>query len=228
MKARCRHGNRKERLKKEMEIELKYRLPKEVDIDAIFSDPDIEAIKDADSEESLDMQAVYFDTEDIRLSRDGIAYRVRREGNRIIGTLKWNGSSDEGMHVREEINVPIDDESKLTEPDISIFSESDIYDTLCRAVGDRKLKKMMTIEFTRRRARLDNGRAICELSADLGSVFADDKEAPISEMEIELYSGSREAMEELGAEIATKFGLVPENRSKFRQGLELSQNGNYL
>ena len=48
-----------------------------------------------------------------------------------------------------------------------------------------------------------------------------DKEGIISEMEVELYSGSREDMEAFGEMLTSKFNLVPENRSKFKQGLEL-------
>ena len=93
-----------------MEIELKYLIEDKAVIDQIFADPYLSSIKDEKTEEKMEMHAVYFDTEDRRLYREGIAFRVRKEGTRIVGTLKWNGSSEDGMHKREEINVPVSDE----------------------------------------------------------------------------------------------------------------------
>ena len=83
-----------------MEIELKYRIEDETVIDTIFQDPYIEMIKDKQTEETIKMYAIYFDTEDRRLLKEGIAFRIRREGCSLQATLKWNGSSEEGMHRR--------------------------------------------------------------------------------------------------------------------------------
>ncbi|MCR4669020.1 MAG: CYTH domain-containing protein [Clostridia bacterium] len=205
-----------------MEIELKYHLPDAETAEKLFNDEYVREIADADSESRMDMLAVYFDTEDHRLGREGITFRVRREGSRLVGTLKWNGSSEDGMHVREEINVPVRELEKLREPDPGIFRQSEMFETLKKTIGSRVLKKQIEIEFVRRKIRLDSGKVICELSEDRGRVISGSKEAPISEVEIELYSGSREEMEKIGAELAAKYGLVPENRSKFKQGLDLN------
>ena len=40
-------------------------------------------------------------------------------------------------------------------------------------------------------------------------------------MEIELYSGDQEELTALGDKVAAKYGLVPEERSKFARGLRL-------
>ena len=206
-----------------MEIELKYHVNDEETANLVFDSEDIKSITDEGSEESIVMRAVYFDTEDRRLSRELMTFRVRREGQKIIGTIKWNGKSESGMHVREEINIPISDESKLETPDIEIFSETPIYDDLKRVVGNRVLTKVIETDVIRRQARIDTGKSICELSYDSGKIFAGGKEGIISEMEIELYSGDREDMENLGQILSEKFGLTPETRSKFRQGLELME-----
>ena len=206
-----------------MEIELKYHVNDQAVADAIFESDEIKKITDIDSEETIAMKAVYYDTEDRRLSRDLMTFRIRREGARLVGTLKWNGQSDEGMHEREELNVPILDEGKIDSPDIEIFSETPMYDELRRIVGHRSISKVIEVEVIRRQVRVDTGRAICELSYDNGKVYAGNSEGVISEMEIELYSGEKEDMERLGNELAAKYGLVPENRSKYKQGLELLQ-----
>lgn len=204
-----------------MEIELKYLVDSEETANRIFSDEYICSIKDADTEETLDMQAVYFDTEDRRLFREGIAFRVRKEGEVLQATLKWNGSSEDGMHVREEINVPVDDESKLVTPDIKIFELSEMSQVLEDLVGERKLEPLVNMNFTRRQVRVDTGSSISELSVDLGEILCNGQFARISELEIELFSGSEEDMKELGEKIASKYGLKSENTSKLKRGLDL-------
>lgn len=204
-----------------MEIELKYHIDDPKKINEIFLDPEICRIKDENTDETVEMHAVYFDTEDRRLHREAIAFRVRKEGSRLIATLKWNGSSDEGMHKREEINVPVTDERKLYQPDIHIFDQSQMCEELERIVGARTLHPVIEVYFNRRQARLDSGSCICEISADLGEIRCGEKTAPISELELEFYSGDEEEMTVLGQSIAERFQLTWENRSKFKRGLDL-------
>ena len=206
-----------------MEIELKYLIEDKAVIDQIFADPYLSSIKDEKTEEKMEMHAVYFDTEDRRLYREGIAFRVRKEGTRIVGTLKWNGSSEDGMHKREEINVPVSDEEKLRTPDIQIFSQSEMCEVLRQVVGHRTLIPVMDICFTRRQVRVDTGKSISELSVDIGQVVCGGKTAPISEMEIELYSGEEGDFLALGKKIAEKYQLKPEDTSKYKRGPDLMQ-----
>ena len=204
-----------------MEIEFKYKIPDSELAERIFSDPDIIAITDDDSEETIDLHAIYFDTDDRRLSREGITFRTRKEGSSYIATIKWNGSSENGLYVREEINVPLPDITKFKIPDYGVFSQSPMYDTLQDVIGTRELKKRVEVKVTRRQIRIDTGKSICEISYDNGVVINGSSQGTISEMEVELYSGSREDMEEFGETLSEKYGLEPENRSKFKQGIEL-------
>ena len=206
-----------------MEIEFKYHIDSEEQAEAIFSDPEIIPLIDENSEETIELNALYFDTIDRRLGREGITFRTRREGERYVATMKWNGSGENGLHVREEINIPIDDEEKFLHPNVDVFCQSEMCQVLKDAIGNRELLKRVEVIVTRRQARVDTGKSICEISYDKGIVKNGDKEAPISEMEIELYSGDREDMEIFGEKLAKKHGIFPENRSKFKQGLELEQ-----
>lgn len=204
-----------------MEIELKYRISGSDQVRLIMNDPEIAPLIDSDSEETIDMYACYFDTADHRLMREGVSFRVRRENKRIVATVKWNGTSEDGMHEREEINIPVDDESRLKTPDIDIFAQSPMRDTLKRLIGDRELRCIMETVFERRQVRIDTGAAIMEMSADIGRVICDGSTGDISELEIELYSGDRNELERFGGDLAAKYALMPENRSKLRQGLDL-------
>lgn len=204
-----------------MEIELKYILDSMEDVEKIFSDEFIRSITDENSEEEDDYRAIYYDTSDRRFSRENMVLRIRQEGRRCFATLKWNGSSDSGFHQREEINVPVADDSAMENPSVEVFNQSQMIGELRKLLGDRKLIPVMEMRFRRKQMRLDTGKSICELSADVGEIICGERTAPISELELELYSGSREDMEALGAKISAKFGLKPGEKSKFRQGLDL-------
>ena len=205
-----------------MEIEFKYKIDNPQIAEKIISDPDIVAITDDNSDETIDLHAIYFDTAERRLSREGITFRTRKEGANYVATVKWNGASENGLHEREEINVPMGvDSGRFETPDIDLFAQSPMCDRLKEIIGARKLIKRVEVKVQRRQIRIDTGKSICEISYDSGIVINGDKEGIISEMEVELYSGSREDMEAFGEMLTSKFNLVPENRSKFKQGLEL-------
>lgn len=206
-----------------MEIELKYILENEEDVEKIFSDEYIKSIADDNSEEEDDYRAVYYDTEDRRFYREGMAFRLRKEGRRCFATLKWNGSSESGFHQREEINIPVSGGIDADEPTVEVFRQSHMIDQLRKLQGNRRLIPVMEMNFRRRQVRLDTGKSICELSADVGEIICGEKRAPILELEVELYSGSREDMEALGKRIAERFSLKPGEKSKFRQGQDLME-----
>lgn len=204
-----------------MEIELKYMLDSKVKGERIFEDEYVQSIMDKNSEELIHMEAVYFDTAEKRLNREGIIFRVRRENSKIIATLKWNGVNEDGMHKREEINVPLTDPSRLENPDVDIFSQSPMCQTLKDLVGEKKLLPVMKMDFDRRQVRLDTGSSICELSVDYGQIHCGGKTGTISELEVELYSGKVGDLEEIGRKLSEKYFLKPGVKSKFKQGIDL-------
>lgn len=204
-----------------MEIEMKYLLRDRKQADEILDDELVKAVQDEGSFETIDMLAVYYDTPDRKLTKEGIALRVRREGEYYVATMKDKGNSIEGMHKRKEINVRLSDEEMISSPDVTIFKESDAYEQLLSIAGKGKLSPVLSMEFERRQVRIDTGGAISVLSFDDGKIEAGEKVLPIMEMEIELYSGSEEELLGYGRKIADKFGLQPEDRSKFVRGYDL-------
>ena len=158
-----------------MEIELKYKLNEASDADAIFDDVRILDMADAGSEKHIKMHAVYFDTKDGNLSSKGMVFRAREEGEKLMATLKWDGVSIDGLHVREEINVPLNDRVYLQKPDIKVFSESDIFEELESIVDGKELVLMMEMNFVRRAVRLDNGVGISSGANFIGALMLQNK-----------------------------------------------------
>ena len=203
-----------------MEIELKYYLNDEIAKERIFNDKHLTEIKDPDFDETIEMKAVYMDTAQKDLMKKEMAFRVRREGERMVATLKWGGSAKDGLHVRGELNVPVD-EQFVRSPNVDVFKGSEIYEEIKAAAGDRALQKVMEMDFTRKEIRVDTGKSISVISLDEGWIRTDGGDAPISELEIEFYSGDQDDMIELGMELAAKYNLQTSDKSKYQRGLEL-------
>lgn len=200
-----------------MEIELKYKIPADVIAEDIWKDKIFSDMEEAGSREEICLDAKYFDTDDCDLAENEIAYRIRREGERIVAALKWKGHSDGALHVREEINVPVMND----EANISVFNESEIGRELTNIVGGKQLKCFLETKFHRRRFRIDTGTGIFELSVDTGRIVTDFGEEPISEVEIELFSGEKEELLELGERLQNKYQLETEEISKYARGIEI-------
>ena len=207
-----------------IEVELKYIIPDKNEAENIWQDADLVKMEEDNSREKLSFKASYFDTEDSILAKNNIAFRVRIEGSRSIASLKWNGTSEGALHTREEINVPIDDEACLIMPNPALFKESEIGAELISLIAEKPLVNVMEVGFLRRRVRVDTGNSIIEVSIDTGDIITDQGTLPICELELELFSGSRDELIELGNKLAERYSLVPEELSKYARGLMLANN----
>lgn len=204
-----------------MEIEMKYALPSKEVADNIWADPRLTALCDMSSRESLVMKAIYFDTEDWVLARNNVAVRVRSEGDSCFATLKWGGNYTDGMHSREEINIPVDDESCFMMLPSDIFSVAEEGREMMALTGNKPLINLFEMRFLRRRVRLQFKTTVAELSIDLGSITSDKGECPICELEIELFAGEPEGIKALGQTLAQHFKLAPKESSKFADGMKM-------
>ena len=204
-----------------MEIEMKYTIRDKETAEAIWEDDYFNEISDASSRETVYMKSAYFDTEEGILLKNDVAFRVRMEGNKVVASLKWNGSSSEGLHTREEVNVPVDDPACFLEPSPEIFQESDQGRAMMELIGEERLYSILEMNFIRRRFRVDYGKSIMELAIDTGDILTTCGEVPICEPEIELFSGEQEDVIALGDILKEKYDLIPLDASKYARGLKL-------
>jgi len=211
-----------------MEIEMKYGIGDKEIAQKIWEDDYLLGMEEKDSREKVYMKASYFDTDDYILSGNDIAFRVRMEGSRIVASLKWNGASEKGLHTREEINVPVNDEACFIMPDPDIFKESDIGRDMIALVAGKPLHSMLETRFLRSRMRIDTGKSICEIAIDEGEIVTDYGTLPICELEIELFSGDQEEVRQIGDTLAQKYGLSEEDRSKYARGLKMLEDHKYI
>ena len=203
-----------------MEIEMKYGIVDEKTAADIWDDEYLLSMEEADTREKVQMRASYFDTDDYVLSENDIALRVRKEGSKTVATLKWRGKNEGGLHIREEINVPMPEGSSAA-PDPMIFKESEIGQEVITLIGFNKLHCIMETNFVRSRFRIDSGEGIMEVSLDKGEIVTAAGKAPINEIEIELFTGEQEALEKVTQTLVEKYDLQPEVKSKYKRGLDL-------
>lgn len=203
---------------KEWETELKLYFLDEERWSEIFASSVVTRL--AVSPPAVDqLEAQYFDTAGNSLQKAGIAYRIRREKGQWVAAVKYGGSSNSGLHQRQEWNVLID--KPLPKGDY--FQGTTIEKPLYDALGQEELIPQYCTRFERQYVNLrteDGG--LVELAADRGEIVVGEKKEPICEIELEVKEGKNDIILTLGAELANEFPLVPEWRSKYYRALLLA------
>lgn len=162
---------------------------------------------------TIQMETTYYDTFDGKFSARQWTLRRRMENGRSICTLKTPGEGNGRQEWETEcgnIMAAIPMLCKLGSPqELMIFSISGLR-PLCGA------------KFTRLARILEIPGGKVELALDRGVLTGGGRECPLLEVEVELKEGSEEAMLAFSAQLAEKYRLIPENRSKFRRSLGLA------
>jgi triphosphatase len=184
------------------EIELKFLLDR-ADIAALLAAlPAGEAALKA-------MQAVYYDTAGDTLHRAGFGLRVRRTGLSRIQTLKSAAGADGG---RDEWEWPVPSD----EPDLRLLA-----DTPARLPAGARLEPRFTVTVSRAVRVVAVGDARIEIALDDGEVVAGALQETILELELELLSGPRDALDQLASDLRSRVALVPSTITKAERGFRL-------
>ena len=167
------------------------------------------------------LAAVYFDTPGERLAAARMALRLRREDAAWVQTLKAEGAS---AMQRLEHNAPVPG-SRQPGLDLSRHDGSEagrrLREVLAQA-RDEPLQERYATEVRRTRRVLRVGEAQIELALDEGCIRAGRRRLPICELEFELLQGPPQALLDLAARWAGRFGLVLDVRSKSERGHALA------
>lgn len=206
-----------------MEVELKYLIEDEETQKKLWNESVFKKYGDVDPRGETNMRAVYYDTRDGLLHSVDAAFRIRKENERLVATLKWGGRNQNELSEREELNIPLCGLSDAEKPTLKVFAESKKGRELIELVGDRELVPVVETSFTRKTMRIDTGKSICEAALDTGKIITAGGNADIRELELELFSGSVEDLEEIGSDIAGRFSLRAGVKSKYARGIELRQ-----
>lgn len=202
-----------------IETELKLGCSDESVWEEIMSAEALVSVIVSGSENIQQLEARYFDTPSHALQKAQLAYRLRREGENWIATVKGGGSSKGGLHARLEWNVVV----SSNEPDIGVFAHTEIGERLQEVIGDEIVEPILITFFERRMVDVVMpDSSTIEVAADKGAIIAGEKTAPILEIELELKAGDPKTLFMLGAALSRELPLLPESDSKFYRGLLLA------
>ena len=187
-----------------IEFELKYRATEKAQ----------QAILEAFAGEwkEISMETTYYDTPQGDLSALRYTLRHRFENGVSVCTVK---TPAEGAGRGEwEVNC---------------HSIEAAIEKLCKLGGPEELmtlaqKGVIAVcgaRFTRRALAVEIPGGVAELALDKGILFAEDREMPICEVEVELKEGPAAAVTQFAKALAEKYSLEPEARSKFQRAKSL-------
>ena len=164
--------------------------------------------------QTLRMQTTYYDTPDGALSARHITLRRRMENDKSVCTVKTPVAGlgrGEWECLCENIEEAIPMLCKLGASRELI---------LLTALGVRPI---CGARFTRLCGLVEYRGAVLELALDSGMLYGGARESALCEVEVELKSGQPEDAMTFAQELADRFGLKPEKKSKFRRALALAK-----
>lgn len=186
------------------EFELKYRLTREA-WEAIVRDF-------PGPWEEIPMRTTYYDTPEGAISRRRWTLRHRREGSRDVCTLKTPGEAcarGEWEWDCPEIRQALTPLSRLSgHPELPELAKG--------------LVEVCGAAFTRQALKLTGAGFTAELALDSGFLCGGGTQCSLREAELELKSGSREALVAFAAAFAEKYALIDEPLSKFARARALN------
>ena len=192
-----------------IETELKLAAAPQA-IETLLADPEIfgaEAV-------TRDQVSTYFDTAGLALNRAGLSLRIRRIGDRRVQTVKAESPTAASLFAREEWEREIPDD--LPELDGGTIPLAPTPGSWPDTVAPIFTAEVSRTTFVHSR---DGSRI--ELVADTGRIMAGGRDEMISEIELELVDGDRQALFGLARTLAARVPLRLGVRSKSERGYAL-------
>ena len=181
------------------------------------------------------LKNAYYDYQGV-LHEHGVAIRTRSVGNRHEMTVKVRRAAESGLSRREERNI------RIPEPvlDYGALDELSLPNPVRTVIKNRLLDPVFENVFERTDWRVTQPDCDLMLSLDRGSVRVDNRESPVSELELELISGDLNRMIEFGCQLVDSLPSFMAVISKAERGdrlirsahpmqdLKPSQKGDWL
>jgi CHAD domain-containing protein len=195
-----------------LEVEAKFRIPDEGTFKRLRA-ADIMAGFRLGEVDETPLYDWYLDTAGRALLSAGYACRLRRHGERYLGTLKGLGQAEGAIHRREEIEIDLP--GPLL-PDQ--WPSGPARDLVLRLCGSEPLQHLFELEQIRHSRLIFRGsHAIADLALDRVKLFLDGTLVDTSAvLEIEIMElGGEDELDSLVACMEREWGLKPEPLSKF-------------
>lgn len=194
------------------EIELKLELPPEA-AQRIRRHPLLKPLE----RETACLEATYFDTPEHELRKGGYSLRVRRNGDKIVQSLKRGGGSA-GLFDRAEWESQVGG----AEPDAAAFEPTPLR-------KERKLieslKPVATSVIERSTWLLKKEHCQIEIALDEGYFKAGRREVPVVELELELIRGAPARLFEVARDLGKAAPLRISALTKGERAYRLARRG---
>lgn len=162
----------------------------------------------------ITMETVYYDTPSGMLGKLRWTLRRRYENGVSVCTLK-TPLRENGARGEWEVNCP--DITLAAGPLVEAGAPEGLEDWFSEG-----LIPTCGARFTRLAGRILYNGAVLELALDQGVLLGGGRELPFAEVEVELKDGPDAAAVAFAQALAEKYGLVPQEKSKFRRAKALA------
>ena len=209
------------------EVELKLHIP----ADRVA---EVErALHDRTRSHTVHLRAAYFDTADGRLGAAGLAWRVRREGQRWVQTLKWAAPKGHGFQ-RDEHNQPVPGpagrRAAWPDGDPGVFAGTPAGDRLADVLADLAAAGAAapSVRFRTKVHRLERSQRVrtggtVTFAMDRGTITTPEGAATdVCELEVELVSGTPLTVIATARHWAERHGLWLDTVNKAMRGALLA------
>ncbi len=165
------------------------------------------------------LHSTYFDTSDFALFERGVVLRVRKQGRRLIQTVKTRGTALAGLFERGEYEAPVE----ACAPDLARVPDTALRDWLLGETEARGCALLPVVETRVQRTLhvLAPEAGQVEVSIDEGEVRTAAGALPIYEVELELLEGEPRLLYELALELQDGLALRPSIEGKAERGFAL-------
>lgn len=168
------------------------------------------------------LENVYYDTADFRLRKHGLAFRVRRDSERFIQTVKTGDTAASAVMRRGEWQGEV----PSAEPQPDLVKDPELRAALGLLLPG-ELRPVFTTRVRREIVELNGtdslGRLrVIEAAFDRGEIEAAGAREPLAEIELELREGSPAALFDLALALQDVALAQVETRSKSARGYALA------
>lgn len=176
--------------------------------------------------DTLHMAAVYYDTPDGLLKKQGGALRLRQENDRSVCCMKRTLKRDGAQAIREEYET----EAQSVEDGLKRLPEAGAPKDLCILLSYQTLCELGRTDFVRNcYLFVFDGDApfTAELAFDVGALGAADRMQPFEELELELKSGDADAFDAYARSLERRFALIPQPLSKLARAIRAAADAGF-
>src|SRR6516225_317247 len=164
----------------------------------------------------VSLVSVYFDTDKLKLRKNGLSLRVRRIGRQHVQTVKQEINGSAALFARGEWEQEI----HAKQPDLDAARDTALTPLLNKQLR-RALKPVFETRVRRKVFRIQTGASDVELSIDKGKIEAGRKSSPLCEVELELKEGRAADLFKLAKGLAHEVPVQLAVRSKADRGYAL-------